>query len=63
MKKSQTWQLVWQHWLNFSAFTLAGVAFEGARFGCVPPATVAEEATKWRKADASRQQNQAGAQA
>lgn len=63
MKKSKTWQSVWQHWLSFSAFTLAGVAFEGARFGGVPSATVAAEATKWRKADASRQQNQAGAQA
>ncbi|MGD9425376.1 hypothetical protein ACLHDD_09470 [Pantoea sp. NSTU24] len=63
MKNSQKWQSVWQHWLSFSAFTLAGVAFEGARFGCVvPSATVAAKATKWRKADAPRQQDQAGAQ-
>ncbi|MEN4524518.1 hypothetical protein [Pantoea agglomerans] len=35
MKNSQKWQSAWHHWLSFSAFTLAGVAFEGARFGSV----------------------------
>ncbi|EIB98158.1 MULTISPECIES: hypothetical protein [Pantoea] len=61
--KNSGWQAAWQHWLSFSAFTLAGVAFEGARFGSVvsPETTVAEPA-KWRKADAVSPQGHAGAQ-
>ncbi|WP_336755637.1 hypothetical protein [Pantoea sp. USHLN298] len=52
MKRSQNLQAAWHQWLSFSAFTLGGVAFEGARFGVVvtPVATVAKAKT-WRAAE------------
>ena len=52
MKMSQNRQAAWQQWLSFSAFTLAGVAFEGARFGTVvSPVTAVAKAKQWRPAD------------
>lgn len=63
MKNSQKWQSAWHHWLSFSAFTLAGVAFEGARFGSVMSSvTTAPEATKWPKTEALSPEDKAGAQ-
>ncbi|MFW0698811.1 hypothetical protein [Pantoea sp. R13S299] len=63
MKNSQKWQSAWHHWLSFSAFTLAGVAFEGARFGSVMSSvTTAPEATKWPKTEALSPEDNAGAQ-
>ena len=63
MKNSQKWPTAWHHWLSFSAFTLAGVAFEGARFGSVVSSvTAAPEPTKWRKAEALSPESDAGAQ-
>ncbi|WP_337010042.1 hypothetical protein [Pantoea sp. AS142] len=63
MKNSQKWQSAWHHWLSFSAFTLAGVAFEGARFGSVmSPVITAPEATKCRQAEALSPEGNAGAQ-
>ncbi|WHQ76590.1 hypothetical protein [Pantoea sp. Lij88] len=63
MKNSQKWQSAWHHWLSFSAFTLAGVAFEGARFGSVMSSVrTAPEATTWPKAEALSPEDNAGAQ-
>ncbi|MGK3141509.1 hypothetical protein [Pantoea sp. C2G6] len=63
MKNSTMWQSAWQHWLSFSAFTLAGVAFEGARFGSVVSSvTTAPQAKKWRSAEEVSAKPQAGAQ-
>ncbi|MDH2066478.1 hypothetical protein [Pantoea sp. GD03673] len=63
MKNSQKWPSAWHHWLSFSAFTLAGVAFEGARFGSVVSSvTTAPEATTWQKSEAPGPENEAGAQ-
>jgi len=63
MKTSQNLQAAWHQWLSFSAFSLAGVAFEGARFGSgVSSVTTAPEATKWRKAEALSPKGDAGAQ-
>lgn len=46
MEKSKSQLSRWQHWLSFSAFTLAGVAMEGS----VPPKTgnPLPKAKKWR---------------
>lgn len=63
MKNSQKCPTAWHHWLSFSAFTLAGVAFEGARFGSVVSSvTTAPEPTKWQKAEALSPEGDAGAQ-
>ncbi|MCW0310652.1 hypothetical protein [Pantoea ananatis] len=35
MDKSETVMTAMQNWLRFAAFTLSGVAFEGARYGNV----------------------------
>ncbi|PEI05359.1 hypothetical protein CRM79_20175 [Pantoea agglomerans] len=62
MKNSQKWPSAWHHWLSFSAFTLAGVAFEGARFGSVVSSvTAAPESTTWRKAEALGPEGHTGA--
>ncbi len=44
MSKMKTQNSKWQHWLSFSAFTLAGVALEGS----APPQRAAPKAKKWR---------------
>jgi hypothetical protein len=63
MKNSHKWQSAWHHWLSFSAFTLAGVAFEGARFGSVMSSvTTVPEPTTWSKAEAFSPEDNAGAQ-
>jgi len=52
MKRSQNLQTAWHQWLSFSAFTLGGVAFEGARFGAVvSPVTTVAKAKTWRAAE------------
>lgn len=50
MEKSKTQNNRWQHWLSFSAFTLAGVAMEGALFNNAnaPMTQPAPKAKKWR---------------
>ncbi|PWK96915.1 hypothetical protein C7431_105247 [Pantoea allii] len=35
MEKTETAMTTMQNWLSFAAFTLSGVAFEGARYGNV----------------------------
>lgn len=35
MEKRETAMTAMQNWLSFAAFTLSGVAFEGARYGSV----------------------------
>jgi len=63
MKHSQKWQSAWHHWLSFSAFTLAGVAFEGVRFGSVMSSvTTAPEATTWPETGSPGTDDNAGAQ-
>lgn len=47
MDKTKT-QQTWQHWLRFSAFTLAGVAMEGGVPTQNTPAPPAPKAKKWR---------------
>ncbi|MFJ5159333.1 hypothetical protein ACIP6T_09170 [Pantoea sp. NPDC088449] len=47
MEKSKTQNSKWQHWLSFSAFTLAGVAMEGS-MATTPPLQPAPKAKKWR---------------
>ncbi|WP_215846145.1 hypothetical protein [Candidatus Pantoea bituminis] len=44
MEKSLSKRTGWQQWLSFSAFTLAGAAFEGS----VPPVNTAPKPKKWR---------------
>ncbi|WP_394564626.1 hypothetical protein [Pantoea sp. SGAir0180] len=51
MEKPEIGMTALQRWLSYAAFTLSGVAFEGARYGSVlvpsdenhPPASVGEE--------------------
>ena len=63
MKNSQKWQSAWHHWLSFSAFTLAGVAFEGARFGSVMSSvTTAQEGKRGPTTEAFSPEDKAGAQ-
>jgi len=63
MKNSVKWPSSWDHWLSFSAFTLAGVAFEGAHFGSVvSPVMAVPEARKWRVAEEIDAKGKAGAQ-
>lgn len=47
MEKTKT-QQSWQHWLRFSAFTLAGVALEGSAPMLSVPTQPAPKAKKWR---------------
>jgi len=47
MDKTKT-QQTWQHWLRFSAFTLAGVALEGSTPTPNTSAAPAPKAKKWR---------------
>jgi hypothetical protein len=49
MENTQTQKSKWQHWLSFSAFTLAGVAMEGSLTTISnPPLQPAPKAKKWR---------------
>ncbi|MBY4839532.1 hypothetical protein K5Y32_14325 [Pantoea sp. DY-15] len=49
MENSKTQNSKWQHWLSFSAFTLAGVAMEGSLSAITnPPPQPAPKAKKWR---------------
>ncbi|MCZ4060672.1 hypothetical protein O3W44_18525 [Pantoea sp. LMR881] len=47
MEKRTSKRTALQHWLSFSAFTLAGAAFEGT----VPPVQAVPKAKKWRQAE------------
>lgn len=47
MDKTKT-QQTWQHWLRFSAFTLAGVALEGSTPTPTTSSAPAPIAKKWR---------------
>ncbi|WP_167390563.1 hypothetical protein [Pantoea rodasii] len=46
MEKTKT--QTWQHWLRFSAFTLAGVAMEGSAPTTNTSLAPAPKAKKWR---------------
>ncbi|MBA0035211.1 hypothetical protein HS962_02990 [Pantoea sp. BIGb0393] len=49
MENIKTQNSKWQHWLSFSAFTLAGVAMEGSVTSIIqPPQQPAPKAKKWR---------------
>lgn len=49
MENSKTQNSKWQHWLSFSAFTLAGVAMEGSLSAIAnSPPQPAPKAKKWR---------------
>lgn len=49
MENTKTQNSKWQHWLSFSAFTLAGVAMEGSLTAIInPPPQPAPKAKKWR---------------
>lgn len=58
MKTSKSLQTAWHNWLSFSAFTLGGVAFEGARFGSVVSSvTTVAKAKQWRPAEEIKEKN------
>lgn len=48
MENTKTQNSKWQHWLSFSAFTLAGVAIEGTLSSTTPALQAAPKAKKWR---------------